>query len=72
MPVGEVQWFNIKKGFGFIRGPDGTDLFVHHKDIEAEGFRRLDEGDRVEYEPVQTDKGPKAQRVRKLPGREAE
>jgi CspA family cold shock protein len=65
MASGKVKWFNDQKGFGFIT-PDegGKDLFVHHSEIQAEGFRTLQEGQAVEYEPVQDTKGPKATKVR--------
>jgi CspA family cold shock protein len=62
-----VKWFNDQKGFGFIT-PDGgeRDCFVHHSAIQMQGFRTLAEGDRVEFEIVQGDKGPAAQNVTKL------
>ena len=65
MASGKVKWFNDQKGFGFIT-PDegGKDLFVHHSEIQAEGFRTLKEGQVVEFEPVQDTKGPKATKVR--------
>jgi len=62
---GKVKWFNDKKGFGFIVPDDGgNDLFVHHSNITAEGFRTLYEGQAVEYETAQGDKGPEARNVR--------
>jgi len=65
--IGRVKWFNDQKGFGFIT-PDGgeRDCFVHHSAIQMQGFRTLAEGDRVEFEIVQGDKGPSAQNVTKL------
>ena len=64
---GTVKWFNDAKGFGFITPENGeTDCFVHHTAIEAEGFRSLAEGERVEFEIVQGQKGPAAERVTKL------
>jgi cold shock protein len=65
MPQGTVKWFSDEKGFGFIT-PDenGKDLFVHHSDIIAEGFRTLPEGARVEYDTEAGNKGPKAVGVR--------
>jgi CspA family cold shock protein len=64
---GTVKWFNDAKGFGFITPENGEkDCFVHHTAIEAEGFRSLAEGERVEFEIVQGQKGPAAERVTKL------
>ena len=64
MATGKVKWFNDKKGFGFIT-PDGggKDLFVHHSEIQSDGFRTLAEGQAVEFEVVQDTKGPKATKV---------
>ncbi len=62
---GTVKWFNDTKGFGFITPADGSaDLFVHQTAILAEGFRSLNEGDKVEYELGQSEKGPRATNVR--------
>ena len=66
MPTGTVKWFNDKKGFGFISVEGGEDIFVHHTSIESEGFRTLEEGDKVEFEIVQGDKGNKAENVKKI------
>ena len=67
MATGKVKWFNDKKGFGFIEADDGgDDLFVHHTEIAAEGFRSLQEGQQVEYEAGQGPKGPQATNVRPL------
>ena len=66
MPTGTVKWFNDKKGFGFISVEDGEDIFVHHTSIESDGFRTLEEGDTVEFEIVQGDKGNKAENVKKI------
>ncbi len=66
MPTGTVKWFNDKKGFGFISVEDGEDIFVHHTSIESDGFRTLEEGDKVEFEIVQGDKGSKAENVKKI------
>jgi CspA family cold shock protein len=63
MANGTVKWFNDSKGFGFIRGDDGTEVFVHHNDIQGQGFKSLAEGDQVTYEVVQGDKGPRATNV---------
>ncbi len=64
MPEGTVKWFNDTKGFGFLQADDGQDVFVHHSDIQADGFRTLTEGARVEFELSQGEKGPKALSVR--------
>lgn len=63
MAEGKVRWFNEKKGFGFIAGESGEDVFVHFSEIVGGGYRRLAEGDLVEYEVVQGEKGPKAAKV---------
>ena len=61
---GTVKWFNNEKGFGFITPEDGQkDCFVHHTAIQAEGYKSLNEGDRVEFDIVQGQKGPAAQNV---------
>jgi CspA family cold shock protein len=65
MTQGTVKWFNAEKGFGFISQDDGgNDVFVHHSEIDAGGFRSLDEGQRVQFEISQGDKGLKATDVR--------
>ena len=65
--TGTVKWFNATKGFGFITPEDGTaDLFVHHSDIEASGFRELVEGQRVQFTVAEGPKGPKASNVAAL------
>jgi len=62
---GKVKWFNDAKGFGFITSDDGRDVFVHYGDIAGEGFRSLEEGQAVEFDINETDKGLKAANVRK-------
>jgi len=63
----KVKWFNNAKGFGFIQDPNGgKDIFVHHKQIVAEGYRSLTEGESVEFEVEQGPKGPQAINVRKI------
>jgi len=66
MTTGTVKWFNNTKGYGFITADDGTDVFVHHSDIESDGFRTMDEGDSVEFDITEGAKGPKAAKVRKV------
>jgi len=60
MANGTVKWFNEKKGFGFIKQDDGTDVFVHHSGINATGFKTLNEGDKVTFTVEQGKKGPAA------------
>ncbi|GAB3294044.1 cold shock domain-containing protein [Epidermidibacterium keratini] len=64
MAQGTVKWFNAEKGFGFIAVDGGQDVFVHHTAIQMDGYRALDEGQRVEFEVTQSDKGPQADQVR--------
>jgi cold shock protein len=65
MSTGAVKWFDSKKGFGFIVGPEGQDVFVHFSSIEADGFRSLRDGEMVEYELIRGDKGLSAQHVKR-------
>ena len=67
MAQGTVKWFSQEKGYGFIK-PDagGEDVFVHHTGIEGTGFKSLEEGDRVSYEPTRGRKGEQAVNVRKV------
>ena len=63
--TGTVKWFDSKKGFGFIKGlQEGQDIFVHYTNIEGEGFRSLKNGETVDYELVESDKGLQAHHVR--------
>lgn len=64
--TGTVKWFDSKKGYGFIARQNGNDIFVHHSAIIAEGFRNLEEGDKVEFTVVQGRKGPAAADVRRI------
>ncbi|MEO6194259.1 MAG: cold-shock protein [Thermoanaerobaculia bacterium] len=65
--TGRVKWFNDSKGFGFITPEDGQkDCFVHHSAIQGDGFKSLAEGDRVEYDIVEGNKGPAANNVVKI------
>jgi CspA family cold shock protein len=65
--TGKVKWFNDQKGFGFITPDNGEkDCFVHHSAIQASGYKTLGEGDAVEFEMVQGQKGPAAQNVSKI------
>jgi CspA family cold shock protein len=66
MAQGTVKWFNPEKGFGFISRDDGDDVFVHHTAIIGEGYRSLDEGQRVSFDVTQGKKGPQASNVTKL------
>lgn len=66
MDTGTVKWFNGDKGFGFITAENGDDLFVHFSAIAGDGYKSLDEGDKVEFEITQGDKGPQAVNVSKV------
>jgi CspA family cold shock protein len=66
MAQGTVKWFNPEKGYGFISQDGGEDVFVHHTAIVADGYRSLDEGQRVSFEVTQGKKGPQASNVTKL------
>ena len=66
MAQGTVKWFNAEKGYGFIAVDGGQDVFVHYSAIVADGYRSLDEGQRVEFEVTQGQKGPQADQVRAI------
>jgi CspA family cold shock protein len=63
---GKVKWFNAEKGYGFIEGEDGKDVFVHFSAIQSEGFKTLDEGQMVSFDVVEGARGPQAANVTKL------
>jgi CspA family cold shock protein len=60
---GTVTWFNESKGYGFIKSPKGDEVFVHFSAIQAQGFRTLSEGEEVEFEVKESEKGPQAANV---------
>ncbi len=66
MSKGTVKWFSDSKGFGFIQTEDGSDVFVHHTAIDGSGFRSLKEGQEVEFEITEGQKGPQATNVKPL------
>ncbi|HMA69382.1 MAG TPA: cold-shock protein [Candidatus Mcinerneyibacterium sp.] len=61
---GKVKWFDSKKGYGFIKAEDGNDVFVHYSEIDADGFKSLQEGQEVEFETEEGQKGPQAKNVK--------
>ncbi|MDO4924927.1 MAG: cold-shock protein [Turicibacter sp.] len=66
MATGIVKWFNADKGFGFITVDNGDEVFVHFSEIQGDGFKTLEEGQKVEFEVTQSDRGPQASNVQKL------
>lgn len=66
MAQGIVKWFNDRKGYGFISQEDGNDVFVHFSSIEADGYKTLSEGDNVDFEIEESDRGPEAKNVKKV------
>ena len=66
MNKGTVKWFNAEKGYGFITGEDGNDVFVHYSGLNMEGFKSLEEGAEVEFDVTEGAKGPQAVNVTKL------
>jgi CspA family cold shock protein len=65
MNTGKVKWFNAEKGFGFIESSEGQDVFVHFSAIQTEGFKTLEEGQDVNFEIVEGNRGPQAANVQK-------
>ncbi|ACL69298.1 cold shock domain-containing protein [Halothermothrix orenii] len=61
--TGKVKWFDAKKGYGFIEREDGDDVFVHFSAIQADGFKSLEDGEEVEFEIIEGDRGPQAANV---------
>ena len=66
MNKGTVKWFNNQKGFGFICDENGKDIFVHYSGVNMEGFKSLNEGDSVEFDIIEGEKGPQAINVTKV------
>ncbi len=64
--TGTVKWFNADKGYGFIEREDGEDVFVHFSAIQGDGFKTLDEGQRVEFEVVEGNRGMQAEKVSRI------
>ena len=65
MAQGIIKWFNDRKGYGFISQEEGNDVFVHFSSIESTGYKTLSEGDRVEFDIEESDRGPEAKNVKK-------
>lgn len=67
MVLGKVKWFNDQKGYGFVSRDDGSgDVFAHYSAIQGDGFKSLAEGDAVEFDVMDSDKGPKAANIKKV------
>jgi len=66
MATGKVKWFNNSKGYGFIEKEEGGDVFVHYTAIQGDGFKSLNEGQKVQFDITQGEKGPQAVNVVKL------
>lgn len=66
MKTGTVKWFNAKKGYGFINDEEGKDIFVHFSALDMPGFKVLEEGEKVEFDVVEGEKGPQAANVVKV------
>ena len=63
---GEIKWFNNAKGYGFVGHDNGPDVFVHYSSIQAEGYRSLNAGDKVQFDIIQGEKGPQADQVSRI------
>ena len=63
---GEIKWFNNAKGYGFVGHDNGPDVFVHYTSIQAEGYKSLNAGDKVEFDIIQGEKGPQADSVNRV------
>lgn len=68
MNTGKVKWFNAEKGYGFITGEDGKDVFVHYSSINQKGYRSLEEGQSVSYDVVENERGKQAANVTPING----
>ena len=64
---GEIKWFNNAKGYGFVGHDSGPDVFVHYSSIQADGYKSLNAGDKVEFDIIQGEKGPQADQVSRVP-----